>query len=204
MPAKPGSEPRAGSGDTIRAGKPHGHGDTRNRQREPTENARPPEHTNHGNRRGKRARTEGTSTKHETKLRKKTTRSKKKRKKNTRKTQKTNKKAPDPDPRQQHPRPRHRPRPKRDPDPAPGTHRTPPMFENARPLRQKLNAKTKNRAGEAPGRRRVGRGALLRNCIGRATRPFAANGPLWLGRGLTHLNGVFFKEVCVSGPGMRA
>ena len=70
MPAEPGSEPRASGGDPIRAGKPHGHGDTKHRQREPTENARPPEHTNHGNGRGERGTSRRGHSDHETNIRK--------------------------------------------------------------------------------------------------------------------------------------
>lgn len=70
MPAEPRSEARAGGGDPIRAGKPHGHGDTRHRQREPTENARPPEHTNHGSSRWERGTNRRGRTDHGTKIRK--------------------------------------------------------------------------------------------------------------------------------------
>lgn len=92
MTAEPGSKPGAGSRDALRRALPRRHGDTGHGESEPAEDTRPAETPNHGNRRRERARTEGTSTKHETKLRKKTRRSKKKAKKNTRNTQKTNKK----------------------------------------------------------------------------------------------------------------
>lgn len=100
MTAEPGGEPGAGSRDALRRAQTRRHRNTGHAESEPAEHSRPAETPNHGNRRGERARTEGTSTKHETKLRKKTTRSKKKAKKNTRNTQKTNKKekARDPQP----------------------------------------------------------------------------------------------------------
>lgn len=40
----------------------------------------------------------------------------------------------------------------------------------------------KDRSGEAAGRRRLGLGAVLGMSRGKATRPSAANAPLWLGR----------------------
>ena len=73
MAAEPGGKARASGGDALRRAKARRHGDTRHRQREPTEHAGPPERTNHGKRRGERARTKGAGTSHETKIRKKTT-----------------------------------------------------------------------------------------------------------------------------------
>lgn len=95
----------------------------------------------------------------------------------------------------------HRRRPRPTPNEPP---RTPPIFEFQRPPRQKPNAKTKDRAGEAAGRRRLGLGALLGMSRGKATRPPAANAPLWLGREPTKFPWGFCKESCVSGPGTRA
>lgn len=73
----------------------------------------------------------------------------------------------------------HRRRPRPTPNEPP---RTPPICEIQRPPRQKQNAKIKDRAGEAAGRRRFGLGAVLGMSSGKATRPPAANAPLWLGR----------------------
>ena len=70
MSAEPGGKARTGGGDPIRAGKPPRHGHTRDRQREPTEHARPPERTNHGSSRGERGRNRREGTDHETKIRK--------------------------------------------------------------------------------------------------------------------------------------
>lgn len=99
MTAEPGSKPRASRRDALRRAKPRSDGHPRHGESEPAEHSRPAETPNHRSRGGERAGTEDTSTKHETKLRKKTTRSKKKAKKNTRNTQKTNKKDEDPNPR---------------------------------------------------------------------------------------------------------
>ena len=73
MAAEPRSKPRTRSRDARRPGKPRRHGDTRHRQREPGENARPPEHTNHGQSRGERGTNRRGGTDHETKIRKKKT-----------------------------------------------------------------------------------------------------------------------------------
>lgn len=70
MAAEPRSEARASRGDALRRPNPNRDGHTRNRQREPTEYARPPEHTNHGSSRGERGRNRRTGTDHETKIRK--------------------------------------------------------------------------------------------------------------------------------------
>lgn len=91
----------------------------------------------------------------------------------------------------------HRRRPRPTPNEPP---RTPPIFEIQRPPRQKLNEKTKDRAGEAAGRRRLGQGAVLGMSRGQATRPPAANAPLWLGREPTKFPWGFCKVVCASGP----
>lgn len=203
MTAKPGSKPRASGGDPTRPRQARRHRHTRDRQREPTENARPPEHTNHGSSRGERARTKGAGTSHETKIRKTkehpTPPNPEKSRPNPEKSRPNRKKeAPQKHPkttptkrsstphqRKQHPPPRgkahtpkkrsstpnqgkqhppprgktHTPK-KRSPRPTDGeTRNTPPIVEISRPPRHKLNAKTIDRAGEAPGRRRVGRGA---------------------------------------------
>ena len=67
---QPRSETGASSRDALRRAKPRRHGDTGNRQREPTEDARPPERTNHGQSRGKRGTSRRGTTDHETKIQK--------------------------------------------------------------------------------------------------------------------------------------
>lgn len=203
MPAEPRGEPRTSRGDALSTGDPHRNGDTRHRQREPTENARPPEHTNHGHSRGERGTSRRGHSDHETKLRKKRThptppnpeesrpnpeKSRPNRKKKApQKPQKPTptrsegharggsqtqtppapaapptKRSSTPHQGKQHPPPRgkaHTPK-KRSARPTDEEARnTPPIFEIARPPRHNLNAKTIDSAGEAPGRRRVGRGA---------------------------------------------
>lgn len=141
MSAEPGSKPRASSRDALRRAKPRSDGHPRHGESEPAENTRPAETPNHGNRRWKRAITEGTSTNHETKLRKKTTRSKKKAKKKSRKTQKTNKKdkARDPRPTRKNPETRKPHRAETSGDDTPhrsGRAGKSPTTAEARPRRQ--------------------------------------------------------------------
>lgn len=248
MTAEPGGEARASGGDTLSAGDADRHGDTRHRQREPTENARPPEHTNHGSSRGERGTSRRAGTDHETKIRKTkappTPPNPEKSRPNPKKSRPNRKKeAPQKHPKdtptrsegharggsptkthpaptapptkrsstphqgKQHTPPRgtaHTPK-RRSTRPTDGEKRnTPPIYEIARPPRHKMNAKTKDRAGEAAGRRRLGLGAVLGSSRGKATRPPAANAPLWLGREPTKFPWGFCKEACVTGPGMRA
>ena len=67
---QPRGEPRARGSHAASARHPRHHGDTRHGKREPTENARPPEHTNHGHSRGERGTSRRGNSDHETKIRK--------------------------------------------------------------------------------------------------------------------------------------
>lgn len=71
MTAEPRGEARTRGRHAHRGRNASDHGHTRDRQREPTEHARPPERTNHGNRRGERGTSRRGGTNHETKIRKK-------------------------------------------------------------------------------------------------------------------------------------
>ena len=73
MAAEPRGEARTRGRHADRGRNASDHGHTRDRQREPTEHARPPECTNHGNRRGERGTSRRGGTNHETKIRKKAT-----------------------------------------------------------------------------------------------------------------------------------
>ena len=203
MPAKPRGKARAGRRDALGSTKAGRHRDTRHRQREPTENARPPEATNHGHSRGERARDRKGRTDHETKIRKTRARptppnhekgrpNHEKRHPNRKKeapqkpqkptptrsegharggcqtqthpapTAPPTKRSSTPHPGKQQPPPREAARTtkRRSPRHTDGeTNRTPPIFEIPCAPLPKQSGTTKNRAGEAPGRRRVGRGA---------------------------------------------
>lgn len=94
---------------------------------------------------------------------------------------------------------------KRSPRPTPNEpHRTPPMFENARPLRLKMNAKTKNRAWAAGGTAARWAGRLVEVVRWKSDQTFRRTAPLVVCRQPAHLHGVFVKEDCASGPWIGA
>lgn len=83
-------------------------------------------------------------------------------------------------------------------------HRTPPIFEIARPPRHNMNAKTYNRAGAAGGIAARWAGRLVEVVCWKSDQTFRRTDPLVVCRQPTHFHGMVVKEVCATGPGMRA
>lgn len=67
-----------------------------------------------------------------------------------------------------------------------------------------MNAKTNNRAGAAGGTAARWAGRLVEVVRWKSDQTLRRTAPLVVCRQPTHIQGMVVKEVCVSGPGMRA